>query len=285
VKIIIPTELKARTKRANHPKAGCAGWIALDSDPRESYAALQTFREYYRKKKVHDDDYLFFSNFDGEKGLFLDIGANIGFSAISFRNVNNSMKILSFEINPLLADVLGLLKHDIADFDFEPIGLSDETSTLSLYVPVHDGLLCTFLASTNLSNFELDYRRKYWLELTGESNFELLEMRVQTVRCDDLGLIPSIIKIDTEGTEPMVINGMEQTINTFKPIIMCENNFGIMLVDWFAERAFASFGYLPDRNELRQLSITDEFQNIFFIHDDRIADMRARRIVRFEAAV
>jgi FkbM family methyltransferase len=278
VRLITLPELQSRKPTGNHPKSGWAGWMTVEPHDRESYVNLRRAYDEYFQNNVHDNDYLFFSNFERETGLFLDVGANIGFSAISFRNVNKSMKIISFEINPLLANVLGILKKEIMDFDFRMVGLSDKASTLSLYIPVCGTHLCTYLASTDMTNFELDYRLRDWNTETGESDFELLVIEVCTERCDDLGLSPTIIKVDTEGTEMTVINGMKDTIDRAKPIVMCEQNFHPELMDWFGRRSYKAFGYLWEKNELRDISNTS--QNIIFIHMDRLPALAKQLTIR-----
>jgi FkbM family methyltransferase len=278
MRLITLPEFRSRKPMDNHPKAGWAGWTTMEVHGRKSYGDLRRAYKEYFQNNVHDNDYLFFANFDGQAGLFLDIGANIGFSAISFRNVNKSMKIISFEINPILANILAILKNDILDFDFRMIGLSDKASTLSLYIPVYGTHLCTYLASTDLANFELDYRLRDWKRETGESEFELLTIEVHTERCDDFKLYPTFVKIDTEGTEMAVINGMEHTIDRVKPIVMCEHNFGPELMDWFSTRSYKPFGYAWQKNELHDISNTS--QNIIFVHEDCLASLAKQIKIR-----
>jgi len=49
----------------------------------------------------HEPDFAFFERFSDESGLFLDVGANAGMSAVSFRIFNKCAPILSLEPNPI----------------------------------------------------------------------------------------------------------------------------------------------------------------------------------------
>jgi len=148
-------------------------------------------------------------------------------------------------------------------------------------VPLIGDRLCTYLASTDLSNFELDFRQKYWMDLTGESSFELLQLQARTERCDDLGLGPTLVKIDTEGTELAAARGMERTLDASKPIVMCENDGTPALVDWFSERDFRSFGYCWKENKLFSIDAGHQIQNFFFIHDGRLAELQSKKPLLF----
>ena len=48
---------------------------------------------------AHENDFKIFSSFDKKENLFLDIGANDGISANTFRLYNKKSKIISIEIN------------------------------------------------------------------------------------------------------------------------------------------------------------------------------------------
>jgi hypothetical protein len=107
------SEFSTRAGDDSYFTSNWGGWTRLGRDPEQDYHnMLSTFSG----KDVHEDDFLLFRAFDGEPGLFVDIGANMGFSAISLRNVNKTFNILSFEVVPFVAPVLELVAKDLEYF-------------------------------------------------------------------------------------------------------------------------------------------------------------------------
>lgn len=276
MQIITLEEFRARSQDSQLPVANWGGWTTVDRDPAKNY---QNVRQTFLRTQVHEDDFLFFSNFDKEAGLFLDVGANMGFSAISFRNVNRSMRVVSFEIIPFLEDVLRMISFDVPNFEFRMTGVSDTTGSAKMYVPVHGNLLCTPLASLTLDNFTPDHRHEAWRRDTGADEFELVEMSVQLIAIDDLYYHPFAIKIDVEGAEMLALRGMEQTLLRAKPIVMCEKNEDLTFVNWMKNRAFRCFTYNPQANSLFEFpSGPIPGLNAFFIHREKIRDVTSRGI-------
>ena len=72
----------------------------------------------------HDKSYRALRHFIALKpeGLFLDVGANDGISALSFRRFSKSYRILSLEPNALLEPALKKLKASDPHFDYRMIG-------------------------------------------------------------------------------------------------------------------------------------------------------------------
>src|SRR3954468_23806524 len=64
----------------------------------------------YALRRPHEADFAAFALFPERTGLFLDVGANTGASALSFRIYNRRSPILSIEPNPMLAPGLRRLK-------------------------------------------------------------------------------------------------------------------------------------------------------------------------------
>lgn len=168
----------------------------------------------------HDKSYWVFKILSGNasSGLFLDVGANNGISALSFRRINKAFKIVSIEPNPYFRDKLERLKKRLTNFEFLPIGVSDQASSLDFYTPVYHGLRIYTATSCNLN-----YLRQNVTDLglvVDKVKFEKTTCRVQTI--DSLGLEPTIIKFDTEGHEFEGILGAMQTLESYHPHILLE---------------------------------------------------------------
>jgi FkbM family methyltransferase len=140
--------------------------------------------------------------------LFVDIGANEGMiSLLASRCVGTKGRIISFEPNPTprLKFEKNVELNHINNIEIIPAGASSESGKLDLFVPAVN---------------------------TGEGSFAISEHEEregQIISCpivvaDDVlaGLNPALIKIDVEGFEPNVIEGLRSTISNTKPILVLE---------------------------------------------------------------
>ena len=131
---------------------------------------------------------------DGE--IFLDIGMNIGAISFQLKKRNPSLKIFGFEP---VREFYDLAVKNLSQFDgvncFN-IGLGSEEHTIGLpQFPI-----------TNVSNFGSTKLRD-----VGD------EYRVKVQRLDNvpelLGVLTKLVKIDVEGQEDLVLDGMEKLIH------------------------------------------------------------------------
>lgn len=173
-------------------------------------------------KKPHEADFEYFSEFDGRTGLFIDVGANSGQSAISFSLYNKSFAIHSFEPYQQLEPSLRFAKRLLGNrYSYSLFGLSDTPGQAKLYVPMLGSLPLLARASTSRAVIEAligDIQPDYGRPLRTES----FEIELRTF--DSLALHPDIIKIDVEGAEPRVLRGMERTLQATRPLLMIERS-------------------------------------------------------------
>ena len=161
-------------------------------------------------------------NFKKNK-IVLDIGANNGSSAKTIRIFEKRSKILSFEPNKIFYKKLSKLKKRINFFDFKIVG-GDNTSNIKyLYIP-------------KFKNFFLDSQASVSEDLSKDSvsrgvfdNRAIKKIIFKKIKCnferiDKFKTKPYFIKIDTEGSEHKVLEGLKDTIKEYKPIIMLEKN-------------------------------------------------------------
>jgi FkbM family methyltransferase len=140
-------------------------------------------------------------------GVILDIGANIGVHAVQFADLVPEGKVVCFE--PARATFEYLLRNVARLENVVPINaaLSDAP-----------GLLSFFVAADNAYSSLKDTQRKPIL-------------RRETVACfraDDL-LVPllegariDLVKIDVEGFERQVLEGMQAILARHRPVVFCE---------------------------------------------------------------
>lgn len=175
----------------------------------------------------HDADYLGLRHLNEHKNnLFLDIGANQGTSALSFRCFDRQTPILSLEASELHLAALERLEKKDANFWFRIVACGAEAGELTFYTPT-TGRFFTRLSlhtmtTTDLATLRESIRDHFGGEFEEQVSYQ--ETQTEVVTVDSLGVRPSIVKIDTEGAEYEVLKGARQTLMNEQPYILIEKN-------------------------------------------------------------
>lgn len=177
----------------------------------------------YLARRPHDADFRYFRRCEGSCGLFLDVGANTGSSALSYRIFDRSSQIFSLEPNPMLEPDLRLVRRVIGDdfsYRFEAAGAA--AGEFSLFVPVYRGVPLTGEASLDHE----EASRNWTAEQLGiaAAGLELEEVTVRVRPVDDYELTPHAVKIDVEGAELAVLEGMTKTLARSRPALLVETS-------------------------------------------------------------
>lgn len=191
-----------------------------------------------------------------EGDTFIDVGANIGWYTVhGSRAVGDQGRVVAFEPDPASLAVLrrNLEANGLQNVVVEEKGLSNAAGSFKLY-----------LNPDNLGMHSLV------IEHDGGQHF----INVATVRFDDYwqGRGPiRLIKIDTEGAEGMILDGMKETLK--QP--------GLELIVEYAPQRLRQSGYDPDQllNSLYQLgyraSLIDEPANrVVPLGTPRLVDLK-----------
>ena len=172
--------------------------------------------------KVHEQDFEAFKLFplDSSK-LFVDIGANVGMSALSILTINSQAKIVSFEPNPANYPYLDRLADKFANFQYLSVGLGAKTSNIAFYYPIYNNKPMTALGSCDRDKAEgwLNENTVYFFDA---NKLETEKITIEVKTLDSFELKPDYIKIDVEGFEHQVLLGAAQTINHHRPILLVE---------------------------------------------------------------
>jgi FkbM family methyltransferase len=139
---------------------------------------------------------------------FFDIGANIGVYSFFLASVlePEGLTIHAFEPTPNLAAIARKIGEDNSlSYQVEELALGSSSGTAELYLS----------RRTDSSNSLLKGFRE---------SIKSITVPLETVDnySKKIGLMPSVIKIDTEATEPDVLRGCSETIGKNRPWIICE---------------------------------------------------------------
>lgn len=155
-------------------------------------------------------------------GLFLDVGANRGHSALGFKKVMPGWITLSIEANPIHEARLSALKarHDFFDYR---IAAADRTSgeAVTIWTPRYGGIYCHSAAALNKADAEQGIVMSFPRQA---SHFAYVENTTSTLRLDDLDIAPAIVKMDIQGKELDALHGLERTIEQHRPAFLIECN-------------------------------------------------------------
>lgn len=179
----------------------------------------------FLRRTPHEADFRWFARFGDDPGLFLDVGANLGMSALSARIVLPEARIVSLEPNPAHRADLRLVSRIVGNMHHQTVAAGAEPGELELHVPAWRGIPITGEASLEreavLRSDSL--RARLGRRMEGPY-FEVRPMRVPVVRVDDLGLAPRWMKIDVQGAAPAVLDGARRTIAEHRPVLMIESD-------------------------------------------------------------
>ena len=228
---------------------------ALRRHPRlYAFARRQYGRLTFWLRIPHEPDFRLFAALAGERGLFMDIGANSGQSARSLRIFNADLDILSFEPNRLLEPELRFTRRLLGpSFRYRMHGLGGAAERTTLFVPVVGPSPQTPWATADRQMLERN-RAAVEAEL---GPFEVAEVPIEICRGDDLELHPVAMKIDVEGLELDVLQGLEATLECDEPLLLIERNSGWPTVAaWLEARRYRLWTYDAAENRLLPQSQT-----------------------------
>ncbi len=195
----------------------------------------------------HDKSYYGFAHLVHEgDGLFLDVGANDGISAVGFRHVHSDYRILSVEPNLCHERHLRKLKRRLKRFDYLLLGAGRSRSQMTLHIPIFNGVPI-YTAASLRKEYAMETMQQRHCPGQRDKNIVIVEFKVDVIPLDDLQLQPDIIKIDTEGFDYEVLLGLQQTIDRHRPSVLIEYSSGLMadLETFFKKRAYRLFVYDP----------------------------------------
>ena len=149
----------------------------------------------------------------------VDVGANIGQSALGFARLFPDALIYSFEANPDLEKYLKFCKAIIGNqFKYFMVGLSNLEQKKSLFIPRRGKVLIYGEASVSRDALNDP-------AVTQRIGVYEIEQRIVRLKVfDSLNIKPDIVKIDVQGHELSVLLGMKEVIEQYMPIFIIERS-------------------------------------------------------------
>ncbi len=203
----------------------------------------------YLARRPHDPDFRYFGRCRGSGGLFLDVGANTGSSALSYRVFDPSSRIFSLEPNSMLEPDLRLVRRVIgADFSYRFEAAGATAGEFSLFVPVYRGVPLTGEASLDPEQATENWTAEQLGIAAAELEVEEVTVRVRPI--DDYELSPHAVKIDVEGAELAVLDGMSATLARSRPVLLVETPDPAPALDRLEPLGYEACLYRPDSDEI-----------------------------------
>lgn len=236
-----------------------------------AYVALRRARAVARYKRggLHESDFAYFRRFAAEEGLFLDVGANLGMSALSIRTVLPRARILSVEPNPLHEPDLRHVAERVGNMETRYLAAHERPGEMELHVPTWRGLPITGEASLSREAIlESDQLRRRLGERMRSDRFAIRSFRVPIVPLDELELAPRWVKIDVQGVADAVLRGLQRTLERHRPTVMVESDghTNAAVIGHLGTLGYGAFVYDAAADAL--VPFADQGpQNIFFVPD------------------
>lgn len=174
-----------------------------------------------------EPEYKLLHNFIHPGDWVIDIGANVGHYTKRFSElVGEGGRVIAFEPVPA---TFALLSANVELFSHRNVSLinaavSDKVDVVGMSIPKFE---------TGLTNY-------YQAHVTSaaDSTFSVLTMSIDSLCMDDK---VALVKIDAEGHEPFVLNGMRRLIAASRPVLIVETRSEELIAD------LMSSGYASER--------------------------------------
>jgi FkbM family methyltransferase len=146
-----------------------------------------------------------------QHGALIDVGANTGQTLIKALEYSTDLPYVGFE--PQISCITSLNNfiklNSLLNHLILPVGLSDHSGAARLGFRKSFDVTASIIASYRPAGFHTEYQ--YVPVLSGDA--VLMDLNLPNI---------SLIKIDVEGAELEVLNGLKQTINKYRPSIIFE---------------------------------------------------------------
>lgn len=214
-------------------------------------------------RRPHEPDYAAFALFPQTDRVFLDVGANAGMSAFSFRTYQRRAPIVSVEPNPFHERDLRFAARFVKPFSYRLCAAGERADEMTLHVPVYRGVPLTTEGALDRADVaqSTSLRARLGERMDGP-DFTIEERRVPVLALDDLDVDPAFVKIDVQGHDHPAVQGLRATIERSRPVLMIER------ASQETHRVLIDLGYAAqtyDQAEKRLVSARWPAVNVFYV--------------------
>jgi len=177
---------------------------------------------WYGYKGFEPEEYYIFTHLAKSSTCLFDIGANVGYYSIVARLFNPIIHVHAFEPLPAAKKFFekNMILNDIEGVVINQIALSDKIGEASFFANLNPRFI-------NIEDHLFGDNSLY--KNFHSSEYKQIETKVKTLTLDDYassnlegGLNIDLVKLDTEGSENLVLKGAGHVLKYHKPVIMCE---------------------------------------------------------------
>jgi FkbM family methyltransferase len=221
---------------------------------------------HYVARQPHEADFNFLCHPAFSKGLLLDLGGNIGQSALSVAKVQPGLQVVSIEANPACESGLAMTRLLLGpSYRYELIGVGDRAGTLAFHVPVRSSRL--LLEEGTFAPLSLASPASVARLGQQGRDYTIKQIDVRIVTVDSLALRPRVVKMDLQGLEMAALLGMRSTLVACRPALMVE--VGEQQADvtaWLAALGYSPFFW--DGTALQPGSRPGQLNAMYLMSDD-----------------
>ncbi|MBC7391504.1 MAG: FkbM family methyltransferase [Opitutaceae bacterium] len=204
---------------------------------------------------------------------FFDIGSNIGLYSLIAARINPNMKVVAFEpANGPNYYLLQNIKRNSFEniIKAEKVALSNKIGQIEFsefFSPTYKYLKYSLSGIGSIADKSSDKRFRKYTVPTSTLNDYVRQNHIESL---------DLIKIDTEGTENLLLDFAKETLIKFKPIVICEvlyQQLESYFDTYFKELGFEFYVEHNTWLEKRETLIRkqdDGIRNCFFVHPEKL---------------
>ena len=200
--------------------------------------------------------------------IFIDGGSSIGYYSLLAKNlVSPGGKVYSFEPTPRTYSLLKDNTKTFSNIYINPMALFDKKGIIDDFVDY----------GIRFDAFNTLFKRKVNF-LKGKGRVIKIETETLDNFCRSKNIAPTIIKLDTEGSESLVLKGAAATISNQRPLVVLEVGEGEewkensqKSLDFLLKRKYKVFELNMDGNLMpHKRREIYEYNNLVFIPEESI---------------
>ncbi|WP_299675618.1 FkbM family methyltransferase [uncultured Dokdonia sp.] len=205
--------------------------------------------------------------------VFLDVGTNIGYYSILGGKFNPKLQVIAFEPSEgprVYASENSKINNLEERIQIEPLALSNTTGILDFYNVTNPKF-------PNIHNLSGEHNLT-----TSKDKLNYTKVKATSVILDEYVASSKIttidlMKIDTEGSEYLILEGAQKVLDTHRPIVICETLFNVIedkLEAIFIDRDYAFYNHTgTGLTKVSSIQRTEDngARNCFFVPKEKVA--------------